>query len=117
MDGFALLESRMKPFVIVDTVTVPDGFGGYDEVLSDGAPFDGAAVIKNSTEAQIAYQNGAKKIYSVVTKQTVKLKRDMKIRRVEDGLTLRVTTDATDLKTPDISDLRLYQVSAEAIDV
>ena len=60
-----LLESRMKPFVILDTVTVPDGFGGYDEVLADGAPFDAAAVIKSNTEALIAYQNGVKKIYSV----------------------------------------------------
>lgn len=111
-----LLESRMKPFVIMDTVTVPDGFGGYDEVLTAGAPFDAATVIKNSTEAQIAYQTGTKKIYSVVTRQTVRLKHGMKIRRVEDGLTLRVTTDAADLKTPDISDLKLYQVSAEAIE-
>lgn len=117
MDGFTLLESRMKPFVIVDTVTVPDGFGGYNEVFSDGAPFDGAAVAKDTTEALIAYQSGAKKIYSVVTRQTVRLKRNMKIRRIEDGLTLRVTTDASDFKTPDISDLKLYQVSAEAIDV
>lgn len=112
-----LLESKMKPFVIIDTVTVPDGFGGYNEVLADGAPFDGAAVIKNNTEALIAYQSGVKKLYSVVTRQTVKLKRDMKIRRIEDGLTLRVTSDAADFKTPDISDLKLYQVSAEAIDV
>lgn len=117
MDGFALLESRMKAFMILDTVTVPDGFGGYNEALTDGAPFDGAAVIKDNTEALIAYQNGAKKIYHVVTRQTVRLKRNMKIRRIEDGLTLRVTSDATDFKTPDISDLKLYQVSAEAIDV
>lgn len=117
MDSMVLLQSRMKPFIILDTVTKPDGFGGYDEVLTEGAPFDAATTTKDSTEAQIAYQNGAKKIYTVVTKQTVKLKRGMKIRRVEDGLTLRITTDAADMKTPDISILKLYQVSAEAIDV
>ena len=117
MDGMALLQSRLKPFVIMDTVTRPDGFGGYDEVLADGAPFDAATTIKSSTEALIAYQDGAKKIYTVVTRQTVRLRRGMKIRRVEDGLTLRVTTDAEDMKTPDISDLKLYQVSAEAIEV
>lgn len=116
MDGMTLLESRMKPFVILDTVTVPDGFGGYNEVLTDGAPFQAATTTKDSTEAQIAYQAGTKKIYTVVTKQTVKLRHGMKIRRVEDGLTLRITTDATDFKTPDISSLNLYQVSAEAVE-
>lgn len=117
MDGMALLQSRMKPFVIMDTVTRPDGFGGYDEVLADGAPFDAAVTLKNTTEALIAYQSGVKKIYTVITKQTVRLRRGMKIRRIEDGLMLRVTTDAEDMKTPDISDLKLYQVSAEAVEV
>lgn len=117
MAGMTLLESSMKPFVILDTVTRPDGFGGYDEVLADGAPFDAAATMKNTTEAQIAYQTGAKRIYTVVTRQTVKLKQNMKIRRVQDGLTLRITSNATDFATPAISDLKLYQVSAEAVEV
>ena len=117
MEHMTLLDSRMEPFVILDTVTRPDGFGGYNEVLADGAPFDAAVTMKNTTEAQIAYQTGAKRIYAVITRQTVKLKQNMRIRRVQDGLTLRITSNATDFHTPTISDLKLYQVSAEAIDV
>jgi hypothetical protein len=41
----------------------------------------------------------------------------MKIRRVQDGLTLRITSNAADFATPAISDLKLYQVSAEAVEV
>lgn len=117
MSELALLESKMNPFVILDTTTQPDGFGGYNEVLKDGAPFDAAAVLKSNTEAQIAYQAGTKRMYTVVTKQTIVLKHGMKIRRVHDGLTLQVTSNATDMQTPGISSLNLAQVSAEVIDV
>lgn len=117
MEGMALLESKMKPFVILDTVTKPDGFGGYNEALTEGARFDAAITMKNNTEAQIAYQTGTKRIYAVITKQTVRLKQNMRIRRVQDGLTLRITSNAADLETPSVSDLKLYQVNAEAIDV
>lgn len=112
----SLIESMMKAFVILDTATVPDGFGGYDEVLKEGAPFDAAATMKSTTDAQIAYQQGMKRIYAVVTKQTVKLKQGMKIKRVHDGLMLRVTSNADDMQTPSMSDLAFAQVSAEVID-
>ena len=110
-----LIEQKMKPFVILDTVTVADGFGGYSEIHKDGAPFDAAATMKDTTEAQIAYQQGAKKIYTVVTRQTVKLKHGMKIKRLHDGLTLRVTSDSEDMQTPVTSNLSFSQVSAEVI--
>lgn len=113
----SLLTNVMKPCVILDTVTKPDGFGGYDEVLSDGAGFQAAITMKNTTEAQIAYQTGTKRLYVVVTAPFVKLKQNMKIRRLDDGLTLRITSNASDLEAPSMSDLKMAQVSAEAVDV
>lgn len=112
-----LLESRMKDFVILDVITRPDGFGGFDEVMTEGAPFKAAAVIKSNTEAQIAYQTGTKRIYTVVTYNLVKLRPGMKIRMVEDGLTLEVTSNSTDMTTPEISNLDLSQASAKVVDV
>lgn len=117
MEGLPLLESKMKDCVVLDTITVPDGFGGYNEVLKDGAPFKAAITTKSTTEAQIAYQTGTKRIYIVVTPQVVALKQNMKIRRVDDGLTLRITSNASDFTTPNISSLSLSQVSAEAVGV
>ena len=111
-----LIDQRMKPFVILDVATVPDGFGGYSEILKDGAPFYAAATMRDTTDAQIAYQQGMKRIYTVVTKRTVKLKHGMKIRRVHDSLTLRVTSESEDLQTPDSSALDYAQVSAEVIE-
>lgn len=117
MENSPLLTSVMKPCVILDTTTKPDGFGGYDEVLTEGAPFNAAIAINNTTEAQIAYQTGTKRIYTVVTLPVVKLKQGMKIRRVYDGLTLRITSNASDMTAPDMSSLKMAQVNAEAVDV
>ena len=112
-----LLESKMKKWHVLDTVTRPDGYGGFDEVSAPGAPFDAACTLKSNTEAQIAYANGVKKLYAVVTRQTVRLKRGMKIQRDEDGLVLKVTSDAADMQTPAESGLKLYQVTAEVVEV
>lgn len=112
-----LLDSKMKKWHVLDTITKPDGYGGYNEVLTIGAPFEAACTLKSNTEAQIAYANGLKKQYAVVTRQTVRLKHGMKIQRDEDGLMLKVTSDAADMQTPKESDLKLYQVTAEVVEV
>lgn len=117
MDNSPLLSNIMKPCVIMDTMTKPDGFGGYDEVLTEGAPFNAAIALNSTTEAQIAYQTGTKRIYTVVTLPVVKLKHGMMIRRVHDGLTLRITSNASDMIAPDMSSIKMAQVNAEAVDV
>lgn len=117
MEQSALLASLMTPCVILDKTTVSDGLGGYNEVYVEGAAFDAAIAINSTTEAQIAYQAGTKRLYTVATKQLVRLSPNMRIKRLHDGLILRVTSNSTDLMSPGMSELNLAQVSAEAIDV
>lgn len=111
-----LLSSVMRPCRILDTVTRPDGFGGYDEAYTEGAEIMAAITLKSSTEAQIAYQTGIKRLYVVVTEEAVKLKQGMRIRRVQDGLTLRITSNASDFTAPQMAGIRMAQVTAEAIE-
>ena len=112
----SLIDSRMEDAVMLDLVSVPDGFGGVLKEWRDGAAFRAAIQLKTTTDAEIAYQQGAKRLYTVYTRQIVRLERGDRLRRVSDGRVLRVTSDAAEDKTPGSSSLDLYRVQAEVVD-
>ena len=85
----SLIDSRMEDAVMLDLVSVPDGFGGVLKEWRDGAPFRAAIQLKTTTDAEIAYQQGAKRLYTVYTRQIVRLDRGDRFRRVNDGRVLR----------------------------
>ena len=107
-----LIDSRMEDAVLLDLVSMPDGFGGVVKEWRDGAAF----LTKSTTDAEIAYQQGAKRLYTVYTRQIVRLERGDRFRRVSDGRVLRVTSDAVEDKTPGSSTLDLYMVQAEVVE-
>ena len=111
-----LIDSRMEDAVMLDLVSVPDGFGGVVKEWRDGAAFRAAILMKYTTDAEIAYQHGAKRLYTVYTRQIVRLERGDRLRRVSDGRVLRVTSDAVEDKTPGSSALDLYRVQAEVVE-
>lgn len=113
----ALIDSKMEPCTMLDVVTVPDGFGGVVKEYRDGAPFSAAILMKSTTDAEIAYQQGAKRMYTVYTHQIVELARGDRFRRERDGKILRVTSDAVEDGTPGESRLDLYRVSAEVVEI
>ena len=78
----SLIDSRMEDAVMLDLVSVPDGFGGILKEWRDGAAFRAAIVMKSTTDAEIAYQQGAKRLYTVYTRQIVRLERGDRFRRV-----------------------------------
>lgn len=112
----SLIDSRMEDAVMLDLVSVPDGFGGILKEWRDGAAFRAAIVMKSTTDAEIAYQQGAKRLYTVYTRQIVKLARGDRFRREKDGRVLRVTSDAVEDGTPGSSSLDLYRVQAEVVE-
>lgn len=112
----SLIDSRMEDVTMLDMVSVPDGFGGIVKEWRDGAKFRAAILTKATTEAEIAYQQGVKRMYTVYTKQIAKLSRNDRLRRESDGRVLRVTSDAVEDGTPGTSVLDLYRVSAEAVE-
>ena len=111
-----LIDSRMEDAVMLDLVSVPDGFGGVVKEWRDGAAFRAAILMKSTTDAEIAYQQGAKRMYTVYTHQIVELARNDRFRRERDGKILRVTSDAVEDGTPGESRLDLYRVSAEVVE-
>lgn len=111
-----LLPQMFTPACKLDLTSESDGFGGFVETWKEGAQFDAAFAMNGTTDAQIAQQSGSKRLFTVLTKQTAKLRFNDRIKRLSDGLVLRITSNADDIKTPDSSDLKLYQVTAEAIE-
>ena len=110
------LDFAFEPACMVDRRTVSDGMGGMVDTWVDGAVFAAAFAQVSSTDALIAYQTGQKTMYKVITRQTVALKHNDRIRRLSDGQMMRITSSAQDMRTPASSWLKMYQVTAEVIE-
>lgn len=100
---------------MMDKRTIADGYGGVTVELVPGAEFRAAIVMDSTTEAQIAQQNGLKTIYKILTGELVSLTQGDIVQRMEDGLTLRVTSNARDMSTPKVAQAKFRQVNAEAV--
>lgn len=111
-----LLSQSFTTACKLDLTSESDGFGGFVETWKEGATFDAAFAMNGTTDAQIAQQSGQKRLFTVLTKQTAALRFNDRIKRLSDGLVLRITSNAADMATPGSSDLKLYQVTAEAIE-
>lgn len=100
---------------MVDKTTVNDGFGSVTIEWVDGAEFSAGIVLNSSNEMQVAYQQGLKRTYTVVIDETVQLAREDRIKRLNDGLVLRITSEPGDMTTPAVSFLKYKQCTAEVV--
>ena len=110
------LDDFFEPFIMQDWFSMPDGLGGLTWTLMDGATFRAGISTDSSTEAKIAEKKGMKKIYTIVTPQTVVLEQNDRVKRVMDGKLYRITSDSADMTTPGVSDMKFSQVSAEVVE-
>lgn len=109
----SLLDEYMENCIMLDKKTVPDGYGGYNIVWTDGAPFKSAIVIDSSIEAKRAEKEGVTGIYTVTTSKALNLQYHDVFKRLSDGKIFRVTSDGDDKRTPASATLDMRQVSAE----
>lgn len=109
----SLLDEAMESCTMIDKTTQPDGYGGFNTVFVDGAPFVCATTLDNSTEARVAEQAGVKNLYTATTKKSINLQFHDIFRRERDGKIFRVTSDGDDKKTPNSALLDMRQVSCE----
>lgn len=108
-----LFDNFMETCIRLDKKTIEDGQGGYETEYMDGARFR-AAVVKNTTlAARVAEKQGVTEVYTVTTEPNVRLDFHDVFRRVSDGLTFRVTSNAKDSETPSMASFAFAQVSAE----
>lgn len=109
----SLLSESMETWVLLDKTTAKDGYGGVITTWTDGAEIQAAVVHDSSIQAQAAQQQGVTGVYTITTSKAVVLRFHDVLRRVSDGLVLRVITNGTDKKTPASAGLNMRQVTAE----
>ena len=101
---------------MMDKRTTPDGVGGFIPHFVEGAHFRAGISTKQSTEAMIAYQQGLKTVYVIAFEPVVDLKHGDRVKCLKDGRMFRVTSDAHDMVTPRMAQLKMSQVTAEVVE-
>lgn len=113
----SLLDTMMTECAIMDKRTASDGEGGYVTTYEDGATIKCAIVLNTSLEAQVAEHDGVKDVYKITTLKSVILGFHDVVKRLSDGKTFRVTSNGLDSVAPDVSTIKIAQVTAEAWDI
>lgn len=109
----SLLSDSMETFVMLDKSSVSDGMGGFTRAWTEGAEFQAAAVLDNSTAARVGAMQGLTSLYTITTNRSVNLQFHEVCKRTRDGKIFRVTSDGDDKATPASASLDMRQVAAE----
>ena len=113
-NDMSLLTEAMEQCVILNKVTVPDGYGGrFDTWAESSFVFDAAIVFNVSMEARRAQAEGVRSLYTVTTDRSIVLEYHEVFKRLKDNKIFRVTSDGDDLYTPKSATLNMRQVTAE----
>lgn len=113
----SLIEEMMTECAFIDKTKVPDGEGGFVNGWTEGAHFQGAIVIENSTLAIVAESQQLARTYRITVSKNIPLDKGDVIKRISDGATFKITSDGTDVKSPTGSALDISQVTAERWDL
>lgn len=109
----SLLDEAMETFVIMNKISMPDGYGGRIVVWTEGAEIQGALAFNSSMETQIAMAQGVTSVYTLVTSKAIRLDYHEVVKRKSDGKILRITSDGDDLETPASASLDMRNVTCE----
>ena len=108
-----LVDNFKTDCVMLEKRSVSDGEGGFTTEWVEGATFQ-AAIVRNTTATvRIAEQEGFTNVYTVTTGLNAHLDFHDVFRRVSDGQVFRVTSDGSDVRTPDVASFAFEQVNAE----
>ena len=109
----SLLTEAMTKCILLDKVSVNDGYGSPVFRYQDGEEVMIAFDEDNSLQARTASVEGVTALYTITTSRAVHLPFHQVFRRVADGSTFRVTSDGTDTRTPRSAALDMRNYSAE----
>lgn len=113
----SLLSEAMEECIILDKITVDDGYGGVKQTYVSSATIHAAIVFDTSIQARIADKQGVTSLYTVTTPRTITLNYHDVFRRVRDNKIFRVTSDGDDKYTPKSAGLDMRQVTAEEFEI
>lgn len=112
-EDMSLLDEAMETCVILDKITVNDGYGGYTSEYTEGAEIKCAITFDSSMQARLADKQGVSSLYTVTTDRGIILQYHDVFKRRRDGKIFRVTSDGDDKYTPQSAGLNMRQVTAE----
>ncbi len=108
-----LYERMMRECVILEKQRLSDGEGGTITTWREGAHIMCAITQNNSMQAKIAEHDGVTSTFRITTSRQVKLDYHDVIKRIEDGVIFRVTSNAEEKASPSFSTIDMSVVSAE----
>lgn len=108
-----LYERMMQECVILEKQRLSDGEGGTITTWKEGAQIMCAITQNNSMQAKIAEHDGVTSTFRITTSRQVKLDYHDVIKRIEDGVIFRVTSNAEEKASPSFSTIDMSVVSAE----
>ena len=115
-----MVQDYFEDVVIIDKRTHNDPVSGTSSSYVDGATIKAGVVTDNSTAAKIAYQNGARVMYTVVYSDQYDIAIGDRLKRVKDGTIMEVKSSSADMMPPPnvpSEMMNFKQVRAEAVKV
>lgn len=109
----SLLDEAMESYIMLDKVSIDDGYGGTVSTWKEGVKIQGAMVFNTSIEARVAGAQGVTSVYTLTVSRKVSLEYHDVLRRIRDGKIFRVTSDGDDSYTPQSAGLDMRQVTCE----
>lgn len=89
----SLIDEMMDECVVMDRVTVSDGEGGRENEWHEGAPVKVAITNDISINTRIAQAEGFKNTYTLTTYKSCALEGGDVIKRLRDGLVIKVNNE------------------------
>lgn len=102
-----VMQGYVKEFCFMERSRTPDGVGGFVTKWDDGERFEAVERHDTTVEAQIAEQAATASTYTLYLNKNVPLSFPDYIKRLEDGQTFQVTSDALDKVAPTESGMDL----------
>ena len=109
----SLMDQYARECVLLTRVRTEDPAGGYTSIWVDGLHFTAAWAYEDAPEIQVAEQQGVSRVYNIYVDKTLELDYHEAFRRVDNGLTYRVTNPGTDRATPGTSRLNRRVIAVE----
>lgn len=108
-----LWEKLLKDYIFMVKQPVSDGQGGFVTKYIDGVEFKSAVTINNNIQTRIAEKQGVTSLYTVQSYKKTKLEFHDIIKEKETGKIYRITSNSSEMETPEYSTFEFNQVSAE----
>ena len=109
----SLLDEYCEEYVVLNKLTVNDGYGGYKTVWQEGASFKGALAVASDNEVTVAQAMGEKVSHTMLIDKELVLDYHTVVKRVCDDKIFRVTSTGAEMYTPASSSLNKRKISCE----